>query len=95
MKSIAAMVALGLMVSSSVALAGEQTATLETASNGCAACALLFKWDLKRVPGVSDVTMAERDERLVATVKYEDTVTDVPTLLRAVRVGGFPSKVVE
>jgi hypothetical protein len=95
MRSFAAMMALGMIAWSSLAFAEERTATLETANDGCSACALLFKWSLKRVPGVSDVTLAERGEYYVATVRYEDSKVDVPTLLQSAKASGFASKPVE
>lgn len=97
MKLIARLAAaLTLVLSSGVAFAAEQTATLEVKNVGCESCAPIVKRSLSRVPGVSQVTVTEGSSDIAtATVKFDDAKTNVTALVAATTKAGYPSRAVQ
>ena len=75
------------------AVAGEQTVKLSVSGMWCVGCAYMVKQTLSDVEGVQTVEMSARKK--VAVVTFEDTKTDVATLMTATAGAGFPSKVTE
>jgi mercuric ion binding protein len=59
----------------------------------CAGCAYMVKETLSDVEGVRGIEVSAR--RKDAIVTFEDTETDVATLLAATSGAGFPSTVIE
>lgn len=92
MNPITQMALAALLLSTSTAFAAEQTATLEVQNVYCQACPAVIKAALSSVPGVSQVTMSETIPVATATVKFDDTKTNVRTLADTTTNAGFPTK---
>ncbi len=69
--------------------AAERTVTLAVQNMYCAACPYTVKASLQALPGVSDVTVSFQDK--TAVVRYDDSRTDVKTLIGATTNAGYPS----
>ena len=82
-----------VLLGASPAFAAEQTVTLSISGMWCAGCAYMVKETLWDVEGVQFVEVSAR--RKDAIVTFEDTETDVATLLAATSGAGFPSTVSE
>ena len=83
------------LFSSSAAFATEQTVTLNVANATCQLCGPIVKRSLTRVSGVLDVQISEEDGATIAKVRFEDSRTDVPTLITATTNAGYPSRIVQ
>ena len=71
------------------AFAAEQTVTLAVQNMYCAACPHTVKASLEAVPGVAKVAVSYRDKTAIVT--YDDSKTDVKTLINATTDAGYPS----
>jgi len=94
---IASALALTLMLAAGAAQAGEQTVVLKVANATCALCGPIVKGTLQRVPGVKAVTVEEADEfsGAIATVRFDDEISDVAALIAATTNAGYPSELAD
>jgi copper chaperone CopZ len=88
--------ALGLVLSAVAGspYAAEQRTVLEVKNKGCPACGLMVRWALKRLPGVTGVTIVDRPNLAVATVAFDDEKTTPEDMVRFMRLHAFPTKIV-
>lgn len=93
-RRIAVAVILGLTAVSTAAQAAEQTVILNVANATCALCGPIVKGTLQRVPGVETVTIDEANafSGAVATVRFDDQITNVAALVAATANAGYSSK---
>ena len=85
--------ALVALVVSGQALAGERTVRLAVENMDCAACPLIVKQSLARVPGVTKVEVSYA--RKTASVTFDDAKASVAALIQATTKSGYPSRVQE
>jgi mercuric ion binding protein len=90
----AAALALAFALSVAAVQAAEQTVVLNVANATCALCGPIVKGTLERVAGVSAVTFEEADafSGAVATVQFDDALTNVGALIAATTNAGYPSE---
>ena len=95
LRHIAAAATLALMLSPWTARAAERTVVLNVDNATCELCGPIVKRTLARIRGVRTVQIAEAKAATgaVATVRFEDGVTDVATLVSAVTNAGYPAHV--
>ena len=91
-KTMAAALALGLLLSTAAA-AAERTVTLAVENMYCAACPYIVKQTLAAVPGVSEVEVSY--EKKTAVVVFDDDKTNPEALTDATFGIGYPSSVVQ
>jgi mercuric ion binding protein len=82
---------IGLLVLVTAAWAAPKTITLSVPGMTCATCPITIRAALKKVPGVTYVTVSY--ERLEAVVTFDDTKTNATALIKATTDAGYPSKV--
>jgi mercuric ion binding protein len=82
----------GLLVSGQV-LAAERTVRLALENMDCAACPVIVKQSLARVPGVTKVEVSYA--RKSASVTFDDAKATVAALIEATTKSGYPSRVQE
>lgn len=82
-------VACALLLTTMGATAAEKTITLNVSDMTCAACPITVKKSLNKVPGVSNVSVSL--EKNQAFVTYDDSKTELKTLLNATFEAGYPS----
>jgi mercuric ion binding protein len=77
------------------ARAAERTVLLNVDNATCELCGPIVKKTLARVWGVKAVQIAEAkaETGAVATVMFDDGVTDITTLINAVTNAGYPAHV--
>jgi periplasmic mercuric ion binding protein len=94
-RHVASAMALALMLSPWTARAAERTVLLNVDNATCELCGPIVKKTLARVWGVKVVQIAEAkaDTGAVATVMFDDGVTNVTTLISAVTNAGYPARV--
>ena len=93
MKRILGVAAVAMtLISTSGALADEQTVTLAVDNLFCATCPYIVKQTLVRIDGVSAVEVSYREQTAVVT--FDDDKTDAATLTTATGDAGFPSRLV-
>ena len=80
------------LLTSSIAYAGEQTATLSVPGMNCASCPYMIKSALSEVDGVQDVTATLKDR--TATVVFDDAVVSVIAIQQATADIGYPSSII-
>lgn len=92
-RKIAAAV-LVLAVSSWPAIAAERTVVLNVDNATCPLCPPIVRMTLERVEGVKAVQVTEADATspAVATVTFDDALTDVQALITATTNAGYPSQ---
>jgi mercuric ion binding protein len=92
-RHLAAIAALAILISPLAAMASETTVTLNVENATCALCGPIVKRSLSRVSGVKVVQVKEATaaSNAIATVTFDDAVTNVPTLIAATTNAGFPS----
>lgn len=75
--------------------AAEKTITLDVRNADCVLCPPIVRQSLLRVPGVKDVktTQANRMADFMATVTFNDAVTNEAALIAATTKAGYPSHV--
>ena len=78
------------LLTSSVALAGEQTVTLAVQNMYCSACPITVKSSLQAVTGVVKAAVSYADKTAVVT--FDDAKTAVPALISATTNAGYPSE---
>lgn len=88
-----AVVALAAMLSPLTVQAAEKTVVLDVENATCALCAPIVKRSLTQVPGVQAVRVTEANDKspTIATVTYDDAVTDISKLVTATTNAGYPS----
>src|ERR1700736_541374 len=84
---------LTLTTSSWAAGAADKTVVLDVDKADCTLCAPIVRMTLERVPGVKTASVAEADAMspAVATVTFDDAVTNVQALVTATTNAGYPS----
>lgn len=92
MKRILALALLATLFAGGNALAAEQSVTLKV-KNACPTCGYIIKKTLGQVSGVEQVSYSSQDD--TATVIFDDSKTDVGTLIATTTSVGFPAEVVE
>ena len=92
-RRIAVAATLALALSAGTAQAEPRTVVLNVDNATCALCGPIVKMTLQRVSGVKAVDLKEADASsgTVATVEFDDTVTDVQALITATTNAGYPS----
>jgi periplasmic mercuric ion binding protein len=90
-----AVAVLVLLSASSLVQAAEKTVVLQVDNATCALCAPIVKAVLARVAGVKTVQVAEADadSGAVATVTFDDSITNVAALADATAKAGYPARV--
>ena len=83
------------LFSSGAAFATERTVTLNVPDASCELCSPIVKRALSRVSGVLDVQVVDADGGAIATVRFEDSRTNVPALIAATTNAGYPSRVAQ
>jgi mercuric ion binding protein len=75
--------------------AGDKTVVLDVKNADCVLCPPIVKETLARVPGVKTVKIAQASQMadFMATVTFDDAVTDVHALTAATTNAGYPSSV--
>jgi mercuric ion binding protein len=88
-----AIAGLAFMLSPLGAEAAQKTVVLNVDNATCALCPPIVKKTLERVSGVNAVEVKEASgaSSAVATVTFDDTVTDVAALVAATTNAGYPS----
>lgn len=92
-KHIATAVTAALMLSPLTVRAADTTVVLNIDNATCELCAPIVKRTLSRVWGVKAVQVAEAkaETGAIATIRFDDGVTNVPALVTAVTNAGFPA----
>jgi mercuric ion binding protein len=83
--------AIALLVLVTAAWITPKTITLSIPGMTCATCPITIKAALKKVPGVTDVTVSY--EKLEAVVTFDDALTNTDALIKATTDAGYPSTV--
>lgn len=83
--------AIGLMVLMTAAWVTPKTITLSVPGMTCATCPITIKAALRKVPGVTEVTVSY--EKLEAVVTFDDAKTNSDALIKATTDAGYPSTV--
>ena len=96
-RRIAAAATLALALSAGIAQAEPRTVVLNVDNATCALCGPIVKMTLQRVSGVKAVDLKEADASsgAVATVEFDDAVTDVSALIAATTNAGYPSRMAD
>ncbi len=93
MKRILGVAAVAMtLISTSGALADEQTVTLAVDNLFCVTCPYIVKQTLARIDGVSAVEVSYQEKTAVVT--FDDAKTDIAALTTATGDAGFPSRLV-
>ncbi len=94
LRRIFAATALIAMLSPFSAQAAERTVVLNVDNATCELCAPIVKKTLSRVSGVKAVVVQEANgtSAAVATVTFDDAVTNVATLIAASTNAGYPAR---
>jgi mercuric ion binding protein len=92
-RSLSAVAGLAIMLSASSVQAAETTVVLKVEKADCALCAPIVKRTISKVMGVKTVSVSEAnaDSPAVATITFDDAVTNIPTLIAATTNAGYPS----
>jgi periplasmic mercuric ion binding protein len=93
-RPFSAAAALGLLLSPLTAHAADKTVVLSVTNANCELCAPIVQRTLARVQGVkaARVKQAGQIADPVATITFDDTVTNVDTLIAATTNAGYPSR---
>jgi mercuric ion binding protein len=78
-----------LMTVAPLALAKQQTLSLNVPTMDCATCPITIKASLLKVPGVSKVKVSY--ERREAVIVFDDSKASVADLKKATEDAGYPS----
>jgi mercuric ion binding protein len=92
-KLFAAAVVSLLTILCTSAWAASKTVTLSVPGMTCAACPITIKKALTEVDGVTDAEVSF--DKKEAVVTFDDTKTDVSTLIEATTNAGYPSRVAQ
>ena len=95
-RHLAAAATLAILLSGGVAHAAEKTIVLNIKNADCVLCPPIVKSSLSRVPGVKAVEIKQADQMapFLATVTFDDEVTNVSALVAAPTNAGYPTQVV-
>ena len=95
-RPVVAAAALAVMLSPLSGQAAEKTVMLNVDNATCDLCAPIVKKTLSRVTGVKAVQVKEANalSGAVATVTFDDAVTNVPALIAATTNAGYPARAV-
>lgn len=95
-RRLIALAALAILLSAWSAQAAEKTIVLNIKNADCVLCPPIVKESLTRVPGVKAVEIKQADQMapFMATVTFDDAVTNVPTLVAAPTNAGYPTQIV-
>ncbi|WP_332116689.1 cation transporter [Azorhizobium caulinodans] len=76
------------------AYAADKTVVLDVKNADCVLCPPIVKQSLLRVKGVNNVEIRQADQMadFLATVTFDDTVTNAPALIAATTNAGYPSQ---
>ena len=93
---LAAAATLAVLLSAGLAQAAEKTIVLNIKNADCVLCPPIVKTSLSRVPGVKAVEIKQADQMapFLATVTFDDEVTNVSALVAAPTNAGYPTQVV-
>ena len=93
-RHIAAAVVLAVMLSPLAVQAAEKTIVLNVKNANCELCAPIVKRSLAQVKGVKAVQVKQADRMAdpVATVTFDDAVTNPSALIAATTNAGYPSQ---
>ena len=77
--------------------AAEQTVVLSVHHADCALCGPIIKKSLERVTGVKAVAVSPADAmaNVTATVKFDDSLANIPALIAATTNAGYPSSLAQ
>jgi mercuric ion binding protein len=89
MKTLNALALVSLLAAAPLALAKQQTVTLNVPTMDCATCPITIKASLVKVPGVSKVQVSY--EKREAVIVYDDAQATVADLKKATEDVGYPS----
>jgi len=73
--------------------AKEQTVVIEVDGMTCPLCTSAIKKSLKKTKGVIKAKVILNSKK--ATVKYDDNLTDIETLLKAIKNVGYSGKIIK
>lgn len=92
-RHLAATAMLTLVLSPLAARAADKTVMLSVTNANCVLCAPIVRKSLARVSGVKAVDVKQADQMAdpIATVTFNDAVTNVPALIAATTSAGYPS----
>lgn len=92
-RRIAAASVLAIAFSAGIAQAEPRTIVLNVDNATCALCGPIVKMTLQQVAGVNAVDLKEADAMsgAIATVEFDDAVTNVQALIAATTNAGYPS----
>lgn len=93
MKKVSLIALVIALVSATAAVAAERTVRLHVDNATCELCGPIVKGSLARVPGVLDIRVSESEGGALATVRFDDSRTDVASLINATTNAGYPSRV--
>ena len=95
-RPITAAAALALILSPLAVQAAEKTIVLDVKNADCVLCPPIVRESLVRVSGVKAVAIKQADQMadFVATVTFDDAVTNADTLIAATTNTGYPSHLV-
>jgi mercuric ion binding protein len=87
--------AVGLLLAFGPVQAAEKTVVLNVKNADCVLCPPIVKESLVRVPGVKSVSIKQADQMapFIATVTFDDAVTNVSALVAAPTNAGYPAQV--
>ena len=93
-RHVAAAAAIAAMLSPWAAGAAEKTVVLKVTNATCELCAPIVQKVLARVRGVKAVQVKQADQMAdpVATVTFDDAITNVNALIGVTTNAGYPSK---
>jgi mercuric ion binding protein len=94
-RRLAAVAMLNFVLLPSVAQAADKTIVLKVTNANCQLCAPIVKRVLSRVAGVRAVDVKQADQMAdpLATVTFDDALTNVSALIAATTNAGYPSRV--
>ena len=94
-RRLAAVAMLNFVLLPSVAQAADKTIVLKVTNANCQLCAPIVKRSLSRVAGVEAVEVKQADQMAdpLATVTFDDALTNVFALIAVTTNAGFPSRV--
>lgn len=92
-KFLSALVLIGSVMASHIALAAERTVTFTVEGMYCEACPYIIKTALEAVPGV--MRAAASFETKTATVTFDDAKTTTDAIAAASKDAGYPAQPVQ
>lgn len=94
-RKIVAVAVFAILLSPAASRAAEKTVVLSVANANCELCAPIVQKTLARVPGVKSAKVTQADQMAdpVATITFDDAVTNLPALIAATTNAGYPSHV--